>query len=342
MSGSRGYEATKRLRSRSRKSRGGKAKEALFFDRSCLDSLARQSDDYVEWLSIRNYTEDTVEDRRFSLDWFLSWCQERSLSKSSTITLPILESYQRSLHRYRKANGKPLGASSQRNRLTAVRDFFRWLCRSGRIPWNPASELELPRPEKRLPEDPPSPSQIEAVLAQPDLSDPLGLRDRTMMELFYSTGMRRFEIVNLQSHDPNFERKIIRIRQGKGKKDRVAPVGERALSWLERYLDEVRPLLAVKRGESALFLSSYGEAFNPDVLSRKVSKYIKNADMGKSGSCHLFRHACATHMHEAGADIRFIQQLLGHEKLETTQIYTEVSIKQLQEVHRRTHPASSR
>jgi integrase/recombinase XerD len=112
-----------------------------------------------------------------------------------------------------------------------------------------------------------------------------------------------------------------------------------ALQWLQRYLDEVRPQLQLSLKESHLFLSSYGEAFNPDVLSRKVAQYIRQADIGRGGSCHLFRHTCATHMLENGADIRFIQQLLGHEKLETTQIYTEVSIRQLQEVHARTHPA---
>ena len=131
----------------------------------------------------------------------------------------------------------------------------------------------------------------------------------------------------------------LQIRQGKGRKDRVVPVGKRAIAWLERYLEEVRPQLIIQASESALFLSSYGEAFSPDVLSNKVAKYIKQADIGRQGSCHLFRHTCATHMLEGGADIRFIQQLLGHEKLETTQIYTEVSIKQLQEVHERTHPA---
>jgi len=129
------------------------------------------------------------------------------------------------------------------------------------------------------------------------------------------------------------------LLQGKGRKDRVVPVGERALQWLERYLCEVRPLLSVLPNETALFLTSYGEAFNPDVLSRKVSKYIKKAEIGRQGSCHLFRHSCATHMLEGGADTRFIQQLLGHAKLETTQVYTDVSIQQLLEVHERTHPA---
>jgi integrase/recombinase XerD len=119
----------------------------------------------------------------------------------------------------------------------------------------------------------------------------------------------------------------------------VIPIGARALKWLERYLEDVRPELIVSMAEHALFLSSYGEAFNPDVLSRKVSKYIKQADIGRGGSCHLFRHTCATLMHENGADIRFIQQLLGHADLSTTQIYTQVAIRKLKEIHTATHPA---
>jgi integrase/recombinase XerD len=160
-----------------------------------------------------------------------------------------------------------------------------------------------------------------------------------MLELFYSTGMRRSGLTGLELTAVNQERRTAQVRQGKGRKDRVVPVGSRALQWLERYLCEVRPLLAVSPAETALFLTSYGEPFNPDVLSRKVSKYIKDAEIGRKGSCHLFRHSCATHMLEGGADTRFIQQLLGHAKLETTQIYTDVSILQLIEVHERTHPA---
>ncbi len=340
MSGKKGYKATRRLRNRSKSQRGGKAKSELEFERSDPLNMADAMEDYLAMLEAKNYTADTVEGRRFGVEAFLVWCAERTLWVPSVITLPILESYQRWLHRYRKKNGKPLGGSSQRGRLIAVREFFKWLCRSGRIPWNPASELELPRQEKRLPEDPLSIAQVESILAQPDVSDPLGIRDRCAMELMYSTGMRRCEAVRLESCDVNFERMTVQVRQGKGRKDRVVPVGDRALSWVLRYVEESRPLLALKRGEKALFLTSYGEGFNPDVLSRQVSKYVKRAEIGRGGSCHLFRHACATHMLEGGADTRFIQQLLGHEKLETTQIYTQVSIKQLREVHARTHPGA--
>lgn len=339
MAGKKGIAAREHLRGRTQAQRGGKARTQVSFPPDEPHNLAVYCNAYLESLAVRGYKETTISGRRYVLDAFLRWCKERELIRADMITLPILESYARHLYRFRKANGKPLSSSAQRSRLTGVKELFRWLCRGHHILYNPASELEMPRKEKRLPEEPLSIAQVEAVLAQPDIGDPLGVRDRAMMELFYSTGMRRSELAQLQVFSVNQERHTVQIRQGKGSKDRVSPVGARALVWLERYLCDVRPLLVFNSNETALFLSSYGEAFNPDVLSRKVTKYIKKADLGRTGSCHLFRHTCATHMLEGGADIRFIQQLLGHEKLETTQIYTEVSIQQLLEVHARTHPA---
>jgi integrase/recombinase XerD len=204
---------------------------------------------------------------------------------------------------------------------------------------NPASELELPRMEKRLPTAALSLAQMDALLAVPNVADPLGVRDRAMLELFYSCVLRRAELCRLELSDLNTERRTLTIRKGKGKKDRVVPVGLRAIAWLERYLQEVRPRLCLDTRTPALFLTGYGEAFNPDVVSRMVAGWIKKVT-GRVASCHLLRHTCATHMLEGGADIRYIQQLLGHEKLETTAIYTEVSIKQLQEVHTRCHPSA--
>lgn len=161
-----------------------------------------------------------------------------------------------------------------------------------------------------------------------------------MLELFYSTGIRRTELCRLDLPDVNTERRTVHVRQGKGKKDRMVPVGLRAIEWIERYLKEVRPRLCLDTRTQALFLTGYGDAFNPDVLSRMVSGWLTQAGLKRKGCCHVLRHSCATHMLDNGADIRFIQQLLGHEKLETTAICTEVSIKQLQEVHARCHPSA--
>jgi len=338
--GKKGYKATHRLSQRDKDKRGGNA--AQYLPTGATGTLAQLATSYLENLAVRNYTADTIEGRKDALKVFLLWANVRDLSAPSSITKSILESYQRHLWRWRKQNGKPLGISTQRSRLGTLKDFFAHLVKQNHIPANPASELEMPRPEKRLPQESLSPNEVKQLLNIPDISDPLGLRDRAILELFYSTGMRRSELTKLEIHDLNCERQTLQIRQGKGHKDRVVPVGKRALKWLEKYLEETRPKLLLDPNEKALFLTSYGAAFNPDVISRMVSKFIKQSEISKPGSCHILRHSCATHMLEGGADIRFIQQLLGHEKLETTAIYTQVSIEQLKAVHSKTHPAEKR
>jgi integrase/recombinase XerD len=336
----KGIKAVQWLARRAKERRGGKAPEADDFDRSAPDALALWREGYLEALASRNYSPQTLAGRRDALKVFLAWAGERELTRAAQITRPILENFQRWLWRYTKPNGQRLGWSTQRNRLTILKDFFRWLTRQGVLLHNPASELELPRPEKRLPQETLSVAQVEKLLAMPDVADPLGVRDRAMLELFYSTGLRRTELCRLDLADLNTERHTLHVRQGKGHKDRMVPVGLRAVAWLERYLQEVRPRLCLDTRTPTLFLTGYGEGFNPDVVSRMVAGWLKAAGLKRQGCCHVLRHACATHMLENGADIRFIQQLLGHAKLDTTAIYTEVSIRQLQEVHARCHPAA--
>jgi integrase/recombinase XerD len=336
----RGFARALKLAQRAKHKRGGNEKEPDHYDRGAPDSLGLWHDTYLDSLSARNYAASTVEHRRFALKLFLAWASERGLARASQITRPILESFQRWLWRHTKPNGQRLGWSTQRNHLIILKDFFRWITRQNVILHNPASELELPRPEKRLPQAALSLAEVERLFSIPDVSDPLGVRDRAMLELFYSTGLRRTELCRVELADLNTERGTLHVRLGKGKKDRMVPVGLRAIRWLERYLQEVRPRLCLDTRTQALFLTGYGEAFNPDVVSRMVTAWLKQAGLKRHGCCHLLRHTCAMHMLENGADIRFIQQLLGHEKLDTTAIYTEVSIKQLQEVHARCHPSS--
>ena len=339
MAGKKGFAAVAYLRRRPQARRGGNDKQPLPFDRSAPDALALWSETWLESLRARNYAEGTVEERFFSLKFFLQWACERDVTRAEEVTRPILEAFQRFLWRYELpgGNGRRLGWSTQRARLGCLKEWFRWLTRQNVILHNPASELELPRMEKRLPTEGLSLGEVERLLAVPDTSDPLGLRDRAILELFYSTGLRRAELCSLELSDVNTERGTLTVRKGKGKKDRVVPVGGRASAWVQRYVREVRPRLSLDTRTPTLFLTGYGEAFNPDVVSRMVSQWI--AAIAKKGSCHLLRHTCATHMLEGGADIRYIQQLLGHEKLETTAIYTEVTIRLLLEVHARCHPA---
>ena len=296
---------------------------------------------HIEYLTIRNYSLVTVRNRESYLNRFMLWAEERSLTRPEQITKQILERYQRWLYNYRDAKtGKKLSFRSQHARLLPLRAFFKWLCRRDLLPANPAADLDLPKLEKRLPKHILNMREAELVLAQADVSTAMGLRDRAILETFYSTALRRMEIANLKLYDLDADRMLVFVRLGKGKKDRVVPIGERALAWTNKYLEEARPGLSCSQSAESLFLTNLGEAFTPNRLTQMVRDYVNAADMGKTGSCHLFRHACATHMHENGADIRMIQALLGHAKLETTQIYTHLSIKQLQEVHAATHPAA--
>jgi integrase/recombinase XerD len=323
---------------RPRERRGGGMAQDNGLDRADPQSMAWLATSFLEYLQVRNYSARSISSRSSTLQHFLLWCQERELRRPQDVTRLIIESYQRWLFRFRQPNGKPLGIVTQQQRITTLKTFFRWLCRNHYLLHNPASEIELPRGEHRLPPSPLSLADVENVLSLPHIHEPLGLRDRAIMEVLYSTAIRRSELCHLDLGDLMADRALLNVRQGKGKKDRVVPIGQRALFWVGKYLDQARPQLEVDTAQRALFLSAYGDAVTPDYLSRLIARYIGAANLGRQGSCHLFRHTCATLMLENGADIRYIQQMLGHANLETTAIYTEVTVRQLQKVHALTHP----
>jgi len=303
-------------------------------------ALYRLSQQYLEWLLVCNYSERTTETREKSLLPFIDWCGQRQLFYPTQITKQILDRYQRSLFYRRKANGEAVSFRFQHSQLTAIRVWFRWLMRQDYLTSNPASELQSPRIEKRLPQMILSVREVELILHQPDTTTALGLRDRAILEVLYSTGIRRMELINLRVGDVNVEEQTLSVRQGKGKKDRFLPLGERAAAWVKKYLYESRSELCCARDNGELFLSRIGEGLSAHTLGPIVRDYIDKVGITRVGACHLFRHAMATHMLEHGADIRFIQAMLGHAELSTTQIYTQVSVKKLREIHAKTHPAA--
>lgn len=302
------------------------------------DSLYNHMLRFSQWQREKAYSERTVENREAALRPFIVWAHERGLTRPQEITKPILERYQRHLFLYRKPDGEPLSTRSQHVRTTPLKALFKWLARGNHILYNPASELELPRLDKRLPRYVLSAREAELVLAQPDTATPIGLRDRAILEVFYSTGIRRMELVNLSLTDIDADRGTLLVRQGKGRKDRMIPIGARALQWTGKYTGDVRPGFAYGTDDGTLFLTTSGEAFAANRMTQLVRGYVTAADTGKSGSCHLLRHTMATLMLEGGADIRFIQAMLGHAELSTTQIYTQVSIRMLKQIHTATHP----
>lgn len=295
---------------------------------------------YLEWLRVHQYSARTVENREKYLTLFIVWCEDRAIERAVEVTKPIVDRYQRWLYHETRPDGKPLSARSQQARLIPIKGFFKWLTKTNHIAYNPASELELPKTGERLPRVVLTANEAEAVLSAPDITTALGLRDRAMLELLYSTGMRRSELAGLKVYDIEHGRETVMIREGKGKKDRVVPVGERTLAWVRKYEEEARPELVGYADEGWLFVTAEGLPMVPEYLTKLVAEYIDKAAIGKRGSCHVFRHTCATLMLEGGADIRFIQQMLGHARLETTQIYTRVSIARLKAIHDATHPGA--
>jgi len=294
---------------------------------------------FLDWTRVKGFSKDTVKRRRSALKKFILWCHERDLQQPQDITKPILERYQRYLYYYRKTDGQPLSFSSQNIFLSPIKTFFKWLTRENYILYNPASELELPKKTRRLPKAILHQSEIEAIMQQPNIQTDEGIRDRAIMETLYSTGIRRAEVTHLKIYDIDVKRQTIMIREGKGGKDRLLPIGERALQWIEKYQWDVRPHYTTATDEGYLFLTDDGQRFKRGTLSGRVKRYMQQAGLDVIGSCHLFRHAMATHMLDNGADIRFIQAMLGHADLSTTEIYTHVSIEKLKQIHHATHPA---
>jgi len=294
---------------------------------------------YLAHLRARACAEGTVRNGTLYLGNFLTWLETQRVESIGQVTRAQLECYQRHLHAYRKRDGQPLAVMGQHVRLTTIQGFFRWLARRDHIAANPSADLELPRIGRRLPRAVLTAAEAETVLAQAKPATDFGLRDRTMMEMLYSTGMRRHELCSLRLDDLDLARGTVLVREGKGRKDRMLPLGRRAVAWIRRYLKKARPRLQAGPELRAVFLGRDGQKITSGVLGNLTHAYVAKSGIPKQGSCHLFRHAMATLMLEGGADIRYIQQMLGHARLTTTEIYTQVNIAGLAAVHRLTHPA---
>lgn len=305
------------------------------------DSLQAWARRYLEAAQVQGLSPFTIKARYQDLSWFCRWCAERDLSDPRQITKLILERYQHHLFHRRKASGARLSSARQMLLIVHVKGFFRWLARHNHLPSNPGLEIDLPKQPRLQLREPLSQDEVERAMAIPDLSDPLGVRDRAMLEVLYSTGVRRGELLNLRIHDVDFHRGTVFVRQGKGGKDRFVPIGAHALAWVQKYLDGARPRLTADPTEQQLFLSREGRGLSREMLTARVRDYFTAAGVTKAGSCHLLRHTMATLMLDNGADVRFIQEMLGHAKLDTTQLYTHVSIAKLKEIHAATHPGRS-
>lgn len=247
-----------------------------------------------------------------------------------------LQRYQGGLYAATKRNGRPYAASTIQTKLVAVKTFFRFLVRRKALLFDPSAQLELPRVEKRLPRSVLTETEAHRIVTAPRGRSPLVLRDRAILETLYGTGMRVGELIKLRPEDVDTEGQLVRIIEGKGRKDRNVPLTTAAARAIAAYLTHGRPSL--RQREPWLFLAERGKRLHRARVGGFVKAWAKAAGVKKNVSCHTFRHSMATHLLRGRADIRQIQALLGHRSLSTTERYTHVEVSDLRRVIERSHP----
>jgi len=227
-------------------------------------------------------------------------------------------------------------ARSTARMMSCLRSFYRYLIRENRITEDPTQNLESPKLGRPIP-DSLTEEEVTNLLDAPDVKTTLGLRDRTMLEVLYATGLRVTELVSLRLEQMNLRQGLVRVT-GKGNKERLVPLGEESMDWIERYLKEARGDLLPDLSESIIFPSQQGRPMTRQTFWHRIKRYAIEAGITKHLSPHTLRHAFATHLLNHGADLRVVQMLLGHSDLSTTQIYTHVANQRLNQLHQQHHP----
>jgi integrase/recombinase XerD len=298
-----------------------------------MDELQRQVEMYHEDCLARGQSARTVEAKRGRLRRFLRWWEDRG----GPLDASALAGYQGHLWR-----DSGLDIATQRNHLTTLRLLVRHLHRRGYLPVDPGTALELPRVPRRLTQEWLTAAEFERLCIHFRGDGVEALRDRTLLEVLYATGLRRMELAALDLGDVDHAGQTLTVRRGKGGHSRRVPISPRALRWLRRYLGQARPQLSAEAGSEALFLTDGGARFVGRRLGDRVGRLLRTAGLNKRGACKLFRHGIATAMLENGADLRHVQEMLGHADISTTQVYAHVTITELKRVYARTHPGSVR
>ncbi len=289
---------------------------------------------FAQWLRLRNFSAETVLVYDLGLRQFFDYLQSQAVDAVTAITRAHLEGFRNDLYQ-RRHRGKPLSTATQANRLQAVKSFFKYLAQSDFILIDIAAGMEPPKVARKLPQIL-SEDEVLRFLELPDVSMATGVRDRAILEVLYATGLRNGELGALELDDIVWEHPALWVREGKGKKSRLVPLGAEALAWLEEYLARVRPLWLKREEERHVFLSTQGKPLNRSSVLALVVHLARKS--GLKATPHTLRHSMATHMLRRGAGLRHLQAMLGHASPLTTEHYTQVELSDLHKVLRRCHP----
>lgn len=294
--------------------------------------LDRQIHNYLEFLRLeKNLSPQTIVSYEFDVAKYCNFLVHAGIQSASEITDEHISKFLASLHR------QHLSARSIARTLSTIRGFHKYLFTEEEVTDDPTQVIDSPKQEKNLP-DVLSVQEVDEILKQPDTSTNLGIRDRAILETLYATGMRVSELVHLKQAHLKVDDGLVLV-WGKGSKERLVPIGHSALQWIERYQKQSRIHIAKgSNSQDYLFLNVRGRQLTRDMIRKLVEKYSSESGIGKNVHPHTFRHSFATHLLEGGADLRAVQEMLGHADISTTQIYTHIDREYLKEVHRTFHP----
>lgn len=296
-------------------------------------------DEYCRHLKGLGRSAYTLKNTRYALSRFVRFLSEVGIEQIEDIDRELIEDYQQALGYSTVKSGRLLSIRTQAQILSVLKGFTRFLKARHCLVNDPAASVQLPKKPKRLPRIILTQEEIRLILLAPDTGTDSGYRDRVILELLYDTAIRRAELSTIQLPHLDLEGGYIHI-SGKGGKHRVVPVCSRVCGMVGLYRDQVRPRLLKGTDSGHLILNRFGNQMDPNGIWAVVKRHAGRSGVKKNVSTHTFRHTCATHMMKNGAPVRHIQELLGHDSLESTQLYTRVTINDLKAAHRRYHPGN--
>ena len=287
--------------------------------------------DYLHYLKVeRGLSENTIASYGIDLKLFLEYLRENEIPSFKQVNKEVIVNYMQAEKNNNKANSSILRS------VSSLRKFFQYLAQEKIIEKDPMLLIDTPKKKQHLPQVL-TEEEVEKLLHSPNTGQVLGLRDRAMLELMYATGLRISEIINLKLEDLHLTMGTLQTL-GKGHKERIVPVGDEAIKWINRYLEEARPKLLKQKRSNYLFLNFHGNNLTRQGVWKNLKAEVRKAGIQKNITPHTLRHSFATHILENGADLRIVQELLGHADISTTQIYTHLSNKQLADIYNRAHP----
>lgn len=294
--------------------------------------------EYERHLRVMQISEPTIESKRWNIARFFSFLDSLGVSTIFEVDRSVLERFRQARYEYVNKFGKQDGILAQVKYIETVRCFFAWAKSAGQIAQNPAADFALPRLPRRLPKETLNHEEMKKLLGACDVSNAIGFRDRTILEFLYSTGLRLKEFHKLDLGDLDLERGTVFVREGKGRKDRVVPVGKIAGLFLENYTKGIRPLFVAPWSEEALFLSSRGTRLSRNGLGVALQKSAKRAGIEKHVSTHALRRTFATALLIGGAKAAHVKDMLGHDGFQALSSYLNLTIRDLIEAHKKHHP----